>query len=66
MGRPKTRKVRGGETLNIGMRVPGQMVEAIDRVAEELSKEHFGQTFTRTDAMRQLLEEALLARARAR
>jgi hypothetical protein len=46
-------------TLQVAFRLPEQLVARVDRHAKRLGKKQRGVTFTRTDAIRDLLARAL-------
>lgn len=46
-------------TVQVAFRLPDKLVARVDRHAKRLGKERRGVTFTRTDAIRDLLARAL-------
>lgn len=64
MGRP--RKTKEGEPINLGFRVPPDLISAIDAEVQRMAEDKRGMKLSRSQAVIILLWEALDARARSR
>jgi len=64
VGRPKTRKPKPGEAIQISVTFDGAFVLALDEEAERIAAERPGMTLTRADVIRIGLHEWLALRAK--
>jgi hypothetical protein len=64
MGR--TRKTKEGTPINLGFRVPPDLLQAIDDEADRMSAEKKGMKLSRSQTVIVLLWESLDARAKSR
>lgn len=63
VGRPKIRKPKPGEPIQISITVDGALVQALDGEAERISGERPGMRLTRADIVRIALNEWLASRS---
>lgn len=65
MGRPRTGRLQPGETRQVSINLDGAVIQKLDRQAELLA-DHTKLPVTRTDVIRQAIDEYLAARERER
>lgn len=63
VGRPKTRKPKAGEAIQVSITLDGALILALDQEAERIAAERPGLTLTRTDVVRVALHEWLTSRS---
>lgn len=66
VGRPKTRKPKPGEPIQISITVDGALIQRLDGEADRISAERPGMRLTRADVVRIALHEWLALRDKPR
>ena len=66
VGRPKTRKPKAGESIQISITVDGALIQRLDGEADRISSERPGMRLTRADVVRIALHEWLASRDKSR
>jgi hypothetical protein len=66
VGRPKTRKPKAGEPIQISITVDGSLIQRLDEEAAQISSERPGMRLTRADVIRIALHEWLVGRDKSR
>lgn len=59
MGRPRTRIVKAGQTINVAFRLDGEVVKKLDSLADHLSRARPGLLVTRSDVVKMAIFEFL-------
>jgi hypothetical protein len=66
VGRPRSRKPKSGELINVNVNLDGGLILALDEEAKALMSERPGLSVTRTDVIRIALNEWVAARTSKR
>jgi hypothetical protein len=62
VGRPRTRKPKAGETQQMSIALDGAVIAQLDEELEKLNAERRGPAWTRTDLVREAVDDWLAAR----